>query len=144
MNNTDFKAKQESTPGVGSSDLVRRFDFNGHLFSVSVSVAPSKQARQLYPLIEKCPKTASWFQAQMNKETELFFDGVFRGYSKRLGKIGTLLMKCVGFVSYGWKSPNVGTEPRRAEDSVQTRDFPANPWRSPALAPVIWLARRAF
>ncbi len=40
--------------------------------------------------------------------------------------------------------PNDTTEPRRAEDSVQTRDFPANLWRSPALAPVIWLARCAF
>src|SRR3989442_2229391 len=107
MNNTDFKAQLESIPGVGSSDLVRRFDFNGHLFSVSVSVASSKQARQLYPLILKCPKTASWFEAQMNKETELFFDGVFRGYSKLLGIIGTLLMKYFTFVSYAWKSPNV-------------------------------------
>jgi hypothetical protein len=120
MNNTDSKAVHSTAIGGSVQRLVRRFHFKGHLFSISVSVSPSKEARQLYPLIEKCPKTTSWFQAQMNKEIESFFDGVFRGYSKRLGKIGTLLMKCVGSVSYGWKSPNDQAQRPGSPDAEQT------------------------
>src|SRR2546430_1996584 len=33
---------------------------------------------------------------------------------------------------------NARTQPRRAEDSSQNRDFPADPKRFPALAAVIW------
>jgi hypothetical protein len=42
------------------------------------------------------------------------------------------------FPSFIRVSPNGKTQPRRAEDSSQPRDFPANPRRFPALAEVIW------
>ena len=102
------KSKKQNSRAIGGSvqHLVRRQKLKNHLFSVSVSFLPSKEVYGLYSSVEKCPETTAWLEVRVNEATRQFFDEVWQAMTRCAAKVGSSLMKSVGHVDHGWKSPN--------------------------------------